>query len=398
MTVATLLPPNASALERAVEQATAPSDNADALRPLYRPSSIPGETLPWLAWAFDVPLWPNNSAERRGITADSWSLHRVRGTLGGLKSVARYAGAEVTKAIAPPAKVYSSPSLTRDERNAFVARYPQLRIYRYRTQGNRVGIHCGDTMGRWMPVQSDALLRILPRAYVYKDGTETELSVIERKTTTTTATAESSSVTEVAIPGAAGRLSFVDQYPRYLTVTTAARRFYRMTLQQTYQDSTETLRRQTVEPSMTAIDVKPDAIAQTGQAAGIHAGQFVAKHLIPSTAGDRIYKRLYLFDPAVEVIRRAATMNLNTGRLGMPAHNAELSVRVPGSRHKLAAARFVRGHLVASDQAVLTDCLDAMRNMARASDRVLINTTIQSPVEAGESVFAGSLVSGAWIN
>lgn len=398
MTVATLLPPNASTLERAVEQAGAPSDNADALRPIYRPATIPDSTLPWLAWAFDVPLWPSDPAERRGIVADSWRLHRIRGTLGGLKSVARYAGAEVAGVIRPPAKVYASPSLTRDERNAFVARYPQLRIYRYRTQGNRVGIHCGDTMGRWMPVQSDAQLRILPRAYVYKDGAETELSVIERTTTTKTATAESSTVTEVSIPGAEGRLSFVNRYPQYLTVTTAASRFYRMTLQQSYQDSKETLRRTTVEPSMSPIDVKPDAIAQTGEAAGVHAGQFVARHIMPSTASDRIYKRMYLFDPAVEVIRRSATMNLNTGRLGMPAHHAELAVRVPGARQKQAVARFVRGYLVAADQAVLTDCLNAMRNMARASDRVLINTTIQRPAQAGESVIAGALVSGAWIN
>lgn len=311
----TLLPINATPIERAIEQATVPSDNADAIRPAYRPGAIPETTLPWLAWAFDVPLWPSDQAERRGIVADSWRLHRLRGTMGGLKAIAKYAGGEVVKAITPPAKSYVSPVLTRAERNAFVARYPQLRIYRFRTQGQRIGLHCGDTMGRWLPVQSDAVLRIAPRAYFYKDGIETELTMVERKTATASATAESSTVTEVSIPGAAGRLSFAASFPRFLTVTEAARRFYRVTLQRTYQDSNETLRKQTAEPGLQPIDINPDAIAQTGQAAGVHAGQFVARHMMPSSASDRIYQRLYLFDPAVEVIRRAATMNLNAGRL-----------------------------------------------------------------------------------
>lgn len=392
----TLLPINATPIERAIEQATVPSDNADAIRPAYRPGAIPEATLPWLAWAFDVPLWPSDQAERRGIGADSWRLHRLRGTMGGLKAIAKYAGGEVVKAITPPAKSYVSPALTRAERNAFVARYPQLRIYRFRTQGKRIGLHCGDTIGLWLPVQSDAVLRIAPRAYFYKDGIETELTMVERKTATTSATAESRTVTEVSIPGAAGRLSFAASFPRFLTVTEAARRFYRVTLQQTYQDSSETLRKQTAEPGLQPIDINPDAIAQAGQAAGVHAGQFVARHMLPSSASDRIFQRLYLFDPAVEVIRRAATMNLNAGRLGLPAHHAELSLRVPGRRHKLATWAFVRGHLVASDQGVLMNCLGALRNMARASDRLSIDTAIQRPALAGESVLAGHLVAGQW--
>lgn len=396
MSAATLLPHHATALERAIEEATLPSDQADAIVPAYRPHAIPEALLPWLAWAVDAPLWPSELAERRGIVADAWRLHRLRGTLGGLKSLARYVGADVVRAITPPAKSFVSPALTRAERNAFVARYPQLRIYRHRSIGQRVGMHCGDPLGRGWPVRSEAALRIAPRAYLYKDGVETELTVVERQTFTRTASAQSHTLTEVAIPGAAGRLSFAVRFPGHLTVTEAARRFYRVTLREAYQDRAEVLRKQTVEPGLQPIDLHPDAMVQTGKATGVHAGQFVARYLTPGTAGDRIYQRLYLFDPDVAVIRRVATLHLNAGRLGLPAHHAELSVRLAGQRHKLATWAFVRGHLVAADHANLTHTLAALRHMARASERIAINTTIERPALAGMSVLAGTLRAGAW--
>ncbi len=395
---AALLPSNSSPLELAVEQACLLSDNADAVRPLYRPAAVPAPVLPWLAWAFDVPLWPDDPAARRHITADAWRLHRLRGTLAGMREILRYTGADITKAVTPPAKVFASPTLTTAERNDFVARYPQLRIYRHRTSGQRVGLHVGDCHGARPAVQSDALNRILPRAYLWRAGVSAELAITERVVASREATAQSVTVTEVAIPGTAGRLSFVGGHPRHLTATEAARRFYRVTLGQTYIDTAETLRRVTAEPGMTPIDVRPDAIAETGQATGVHAGQFVARHLAPSTARDRLYQRLYLFDADVEVIRRAATLYLNAGRLGMPPHNAELSLRIRGQTLRQAAGRYVRGYLVAQPKKVLADSLYAMRNMARASDRIAVNTRTRRPAAAGESVVAGQLIAGAWVN
>ena len=363
---------------------------------------VPASVLVHLADQFHMRhtvAWRRSSSDavRRGLIKDAVRRHRIKGTLAGFRLAASDADCALIGAITPPAKLYAAPALTREERNAFVARYPQLRLYRHRTVGSRVGLHCGDTLGRWQPVQSEALLRILPRAYLVRDGVETELAVIERSTEQTARTAVQATVTEIAIPGRAGRLAFVGAHPTHLTVTEAPRRFYRMQLAETYQDSRETLRRVTATPGLTPIDVRPDAIAQTGQATGVHAGQFVARHLAPSTARDRLYQRLYLFDPAVEVIRRNATLHLDTGRLGMPAHHAELAVHIPGAASRQAAGRYCRGYLVATDKAGLTDCLTAMRDVMRASDRIAINTRIKRPVAAGESVIAGQTLAGDWI-
>jgi hypothetical protein len=124
----------------------------------------------------------------------------------------------------------------------------------------------------------------------------------------------------------------------------------------------------------------------------------VARFITPSTARDRLYQRLYLYDPDIDISRRTATLHLNAGRLGMPAHHAELSVRIPGVAHRQSAGRYVRGYLVATAKSALTDSLQALRFMARGSDRIVIDTAIKRPATAGASLIAGALVAGAWTN
>ena len=128
---ALLLPPNRSALESAVVDALHTLEHPERLlSTLYNPDAIAAPLLPWLAWGRDVLAWPSDADEtqRRQLTARSWHLHRRMGTLSGLRELAAVFGGTITKAITPPAKLFAAPALTVAERNAFVARYPQLRI------------------------------------------------------------------------------------------------------------------------------------------------------------------------------------------------------------------------------------------------------------------------------
>lgn len=395
-----LLPPNSTLVEAAVADSLEVSElRADVLRTLYNPYRVQASLLPWLAWAQDVLIWPRhiNETTQRRLIDQSWKLHKMQGTLAAFREAAEIFGGEIVRAITPPSKCFASPSLTTAERNEFVARYPQLRIYRHRTVGKRVGLHCSDVLGRWMFVKSDAELRILPRAYLWRSGQENELTVMERTVISTIQSAKSSTVTEVAIPGTAGRLSFAGGNPRFLTVTEAAKRYYCVTLQQAYQDNSEQLRKISVYPNLTPINVRPDELAETGQSSHeVYAGQFVAKYLVPSSAFDRIYQRLYLFDPEIEVLRRTATLHLNAGRLGIPAHHAEIVLRLNSQRNNLACWRFVRGYLIATDKQNMTDCLSAMRAVMRVSDRVAIKTKTARPVTAGQTLIAGDIRAGDW--
>ena len=97
MTVATLLPPNASPFERSLEQAMAfRGDEREVfIDKLWRPFECPIEVLPFLAWGLGVrrwdPAWPE--AVRRQAVADAIAVHRIRGTLGAVEAALDEIGA-----------------------------------------------------------------------------------------------------------------------------------------------------------------------------------------------------------------------------------------------------------------------------------------------------------------
>lgn len=86
MADATLLPPNATALERALA-ASAPLDLPVRIGTLWNAETCPAELLPWLAWALSVDFWSlaGNEAQQRGLIANAITWHRKRGTPWALK-------------------------------------------------------------------------------------------------------------------------------------------------------------------------------------------------------------------------------------------------------------------------------------------------------------------------
>ncbi|WP_342627574.1 phage tail protein I [Nguyenibacter vanlangensis] len=85
-----LLPPNATPLESAMEMAAA--DQLATIPQLGRtvnnPATIPVQWLPWLAWAWRVENWDNNwsEAQKRQTVAASFAVHRQKGTAYAVKS------------------------------------------------------------------------------------------------------------------------------------------------------------------------------------------------------------------------------------------------------------------------------------------------------------------------
>ncbi|WP_073955796.1 phage tail protein I [Thalassospira sp. TSL5-1] len=84
----TLLPPNATDLERALEKTTSNIDDIDVLiDTLWDPWTCPAAFLPWLAWSFSVdtwdPAWPE--MVKRQVIDESYEVHRRKGTRGAVK-------------------------------------------------------------------------------------------------------------------------------------------------------------------------------------------------------------------------------------------------------------------------------------------------------------------------
>lgn len=84
----TLLPPNATAQERALDGAVSRvSDIPVLVREHWNPDTCPAAQLPWLAWAFSVddwnPAWTD--AQKRAAIQASVGVHRTKGTPGAVK-------------------------------------------------------------------------------------------------------------------------------------------------------------------------------------------------------------------------------------------------------------------------------------------------------------------------
>lgn len=77
----TLLPQNATALERAVEKSIA-RDQQIPIRSLWDADNCPEHLLPWLAWALHVDIWDlaKDAETRRAVIRESAKLHRLKGT------------------------------------------------------------------------------------------------------------------------------------------------------------------------------------------------------------------------------------------------------------------------------------------------------------------------------
>jgi len=408
--MADLLPSSATPIERAVVHAGDARRDAvhvDAIREAQRPGACPSPLLPWLAWAHDAP-WPRHAteAERRAHISTSLRRHRLKGTLAGLQWAARDADAEIVRVVTPPAKQFVDRSSTPAERAEFLARFPELRIHRYRTGGRRGRVSFAVGHAQRFLIQSDAALRIMSRATLIRDGVSTELDTIERRLATSTV--EVATITQVAAPSTAGRAAFVARHPRWPAVSDAGKRIYTMRVAGTGFDAVETTHRSTTSPGLDPLDVRPEHIAERGHIDSMipglaFVGARTAKNaasgcLVQSSARERLYQRLRLFDPAVAVHARGAGRFIGQGVLGMPAHHARVDVRITG-RMDVArwAGPYVRGYVVKRDQTALADAIDYMRDAARVSDRIALSTITRREIRAGEQHSSGAAIAGAII-
>ena len=85
-----LLPPNASPLETALEQAGGRlSDVPMPIRDLWNPKTCPRALLPWLAWGVSIDFWDTNWTQdrKRAEIANAIAAQRCKGTRGSLRQV-----------------------------------------------------------------------------------------------------------------------------------------------------------------------------------------------------------------------------------------------------------------------------------------------------------------------
>lgn len=83
-----LLPPNSTALERAIADTAQLARLApEGIATLWDAATCPVANLPWLAWALSVDEWDEtwDEATQRRVIAASIEIHRKKGTVGAVK-------------------------------------------------------------------------------------------------------------------------------------------------------------------------------------------------------------------------------------------------------------------------------------------------------------------------
>lgn len=87
--MATLLPPNATAPERALETAMRAGIDLTAVDTLWNPATCPASVLPFLAWSLAISHWDAawTEAEKRAAIAAAIPFHFRKGTRGAVEEV-----------------------------------------------------------------------------------------------------------------------------------------------------------------------------------------------------------------------------------------------------------------------------------------------------------------------
>ena len=87
-----ILPPNSTPPERAIESAASfVRDLVVPIRHLWNPQACPAPFLPWLAWSWLVDSWRSNwpEATKRAVIAASPRVHRLKGTVAAVRAAAQ---------------------------------------------------------------------------------------------------------------------------------------------------------------------------------------------------------------------------------------------------------------------------------------------------------------------
>jgi phage tail-like protein len=429
MTVESLLPVGATRVERAIEAATARGGEVPVgLSALADFDRAPAEFLPFLAWGHSTDLWDRDwPVEKKRAAAKAWwRLHRLKGTLAGIEEAVRLFGGAVVGARVPPDATYPDPSLTRAERDAYLARFRQIRFYDFRSRGVATfGAYSGSGYrlsrlfagGGFFPAETDAADRIGRRAFIFDPLTGEEEPVRRKTRVAITDLRGEVPFEQVLLPGRAGPAFFAGHTRpgRVFAVNTGSRgRVYSVAIDREYIETRSDLHISGVLPSDRPIDVRPRRVKVRncrcvlgtmfpGAKAGRRAyfgrdddGQH-RTFLPTSTSRMRIFDQVFLFDPARLPDRRDARTFAGRTRLGQAPYHARLTIEVRGKASPFAFQRFVSGFLIKTSKKRLRQVIEATRLSKALRDKVLLTAKTMRPVTVADGARIGSIQVGALV-
>jgi len=371
-----------------------------------RPQETPSDFLPFLGWERAVDIWNPawDDQTKRNVIQASIPLHFKKGTAYAIQEYVRYVGGKVLSWDKPPGKVFSGPSLTKAEREAWLSKLPQVRVLFFRDFGNAgahkafLGSHFAThTKSRnfysagMFPIPSEAKKHLERRATWNVNGVDTHTRVTDF-----------GSAYQLHIPGTAG-LRVFDDTPsnagKFFIPSDAWRRLV------TIEPEHVAPWRIAVGPTLRAITAQPELVAEPGQRGlSVFTGSNLQhgtgslmshdNYFIPSTSRFRLFDRFAVFD-GTTFLKRPNVQFMGVGTYGYPAHTATMHISVPSKRPRWAASsdgifipktRFWIPH----DPEPMKLVRWATQAAKRLSDKILIKSGPVASFVAGRPFLAGS--------
>ncbi len=184
-----LLPHNATPWMLAVEQASAErwALGVDELADTLDAWTCPAHLLPWLAQTRGVDLWYDDWPEttKRRAIAEVPRLQRLKGTMAAVRGYLELVGARATYLRAPSDRAFAG-GMTQAQRNEWLGRLPQLRLYPFRDSIQPDAALADEESAAGDEVNLEAFMALDPargtageRLFVWRYGVETQLTVLE---------------------------------------------------------------------------------------------------------------------------------------------------------------------------------------------------------------------------
>jgi len=362
------------------------------IRELWNPWTCPENLLPYLAWALSVDLWDPKwpITKRRSVIANAVKHHRLKGTLKGIETYLDLVDSTVIKATQPPAILFSGPSLSKEQREAWLSKLPQVRVWRQYERsiaGKRIfsgGLRYTSFLEGKFAQPNDAIVRLRRRARWVVNGTETDTRVENFE-----------SYFRLFIK-AILKYSIFSNTPvrkkgKFWMPSTASSRIV------TIEPTSMSPWRSTVGPRLEPVKSEPELVFVKGtEGHAVYTNRPIHnRFFLPSTASYRMFQRYPVYDPAFPApAKRPSIQFMGVGRYGIQAHSAELKVGMSTqwSRYKarlnepfIPRSRFWTPH----DGALMVKNRQAVIAAKRLSDKILLDTNTKPGFIAGLPRFAG---------
>lgn len=413
-----LLPSNSTPWERAVEQTSGErwdDFDVDVIRRARDPWTCPKHLLPFLAFERSVDIWSDKWPEfkQRSVIASAPADHKIKTTEAGIRRYLHIADAELLHVRTPPSGYRMGRSMTPQEREQWLAQYPEIRVYRARRRFDMNGLVLGRSFlkgrsshGPSFMAPDNAEAYAVPQAYLYDRGIETKLTTYRREPLRRKAVVEEA--IEVRIPKALGGLvlgrSFIGGQgvhgPSFFQKDDAAYRVYTLvTREQQEIANTSRLAIDIARPDMEPLDVRSQFVRERFTVKGLLLGRrrIGVAYLVPDRAVDHIYTRTRLYDPNRPLPRRSGGgAVIGRDYINIAHHTARMrvSIREKQPRRAFVVGGFLRGFIPPHQDEAYKLAFQAIRSAKRLSDKTLVETRTMDHATISNGLAVGTFTIG----